>query len=365
MLVILHPNCTIEEVAAVEDTIRNMGYVPIPVPGPSRTAICVTGNKGTVDASPLSRLSGVVDTIAVTKPYKLVSRETQPEDTVVAIGDVRVGGDAAPVLIAGPCSVETEARTLAIAEAVAEAGASLFRAGAFKPRTSPYEFQGLGREGLRTLAQVRKQTGLGIVSEVIDAADVAVMAEHVDVLQVGARNMQNFVLLRALAAADRPILLKRGPAATLQEWLMAAEYLLAFGNSRVILCERGIRTFSDHARNTLDLNVVPAVRELSHLPVIVDPSHGIGHRSRVRLMARAGLAAGAHGLIVEAHTDPATAYTDAKQTVDIATVAGIAADLRHLSALPAIACASRPMASSMPSSVASGASRLATGGQRA
>jgi len=333
MLVILHPECTVAEVAAIEETVQKMGYTPIQVPGPSRTAICVTGNKGPVDPAPLQRLSGVVETIAVTKPYKLVSRETKVDDTVVHVGDVAIGGDADPVLIAGPCSVETEARTIAIAEGVAAAGARLFRAGAFKPRTSPYDFQGLGVEGLRTLSHVREQTGLGIVSEVIDARDVGVMAEHVDLLQVGARNMQNFTLLRALAEVDRPILLKRGPSATLSEWLMAAEYLLAFGNSNVILCERGIRTFSDHARNTLDLNVVPAVRELSHLPVIVDPSHGIGHRSRVRPMSRAAIACGAHGLIVEAHTDPSTAYTDAQQTVDVETISGIVSDMAVLAEL--------------------------------
>ncbi|MFN3244305.1 MAG: 3-deoxy-7-phosphoheptulonate synthase [Planctomycetota bacterium] len=333
MLVILHPDCTVADVAAVEDTIKNLGYTPIPVPGPSRTAICVTGNRGPVDPAPFARLSGVVDTIAVTKPYKLVSRETRQDDSVVMVGDVPIGGDSAPVLVAGPCSVETEARTMAIAEAVAAAGARLFRAGAFKPRTSPYDFQGLGVEGLRTLAHVRESTGLRIVSEVIDANDVPVMAEHVDVLQVGARNMQNFALLKALADVDRPVLLKRGPSATLQEWLMAAEYLLAGGNPDVILCERGIRTFSDHARNTLDLNVVPAVRELSHLPVLVDPSHGVGKRMRVRAMARAGIACGAHGLLVEAHTDPSTAYTDAQQTVDVATVEGIVADMAVLSQL--------------------------------
>jgi 3-deoxy-7-phosphoheptulonate synthase len=333
VLVILHPDCTVADVAAVEDTIKNLGYTPIPVPGPSRTAICVTGNRGPVDPAPFARLSGVVDTIAVTKPYKLVSRETRQDDSVVMVGDVPIGGDSAPVLVAGPCSVETEARTMAIAEAVAAAGARLFRAGAFKPRTSPYDFQGLGVEGLRTLAHVRESTGLRIVSEVIDANDVPVMAEHVDVLQVGARNMQNFALLKALADVDRPVLLKRGPSATLQEWLMAAEYLLAGGNPDVILCERGIRTFSDHARNTLDLNVVPAVRELSHLPVLVDPSHGVGKRMRVRAMARAGIACGAHGLLVEAHTDPSTAYTDAQQTVDVATVEGIVADMAVLSQL--------------------------------
>jgi 3-deoxy-7-phosphoheptulonate synthase len=333
VLVILHPDCTVADVAAVEDTIKNLGYTPIPVPGPSRTAICVTGNRGPVDPAPFARLSGVVDTIAVTKPYKLVSRETRQDDSVVMVGDVPIGGDSAPVLVAGPCSVETEARTMAIAEAVAAAGARLFRAGAFKPRTSPYDCQGLGVEGLRTLAHVRESTGLRIVSEVIDANDVPVMAEHVDVLQVGARNMQNFALLKALADVDRPVLLKRGPSATLQEWLMAAEYLLAGGNPDVILCERGIRTFSDHARNTLDLNVVPAVRELSHLPVLVDPSHGVGKRMRVRAMARAGIACGAHGLLVEAHTDPSTAYTDAQQTVDVATVEGIVADMAVLSQL--------------------------------
>jgi len=333
VLVILHPDCTVADVAAVEDTIKNLGYTPIPVPGPSRTAICVTGNRGPVDPAPFVRLSGVVDTISVTKPYKLVSRETRPDDSVVMVGDVPIGGDAAPVLIAGPCSVETEARTMAIAEGVAAAGARLFRAGAFKPRTSPYDFQGLGVEGLRTLAHVREATGLRIVSEVIDANDVGVMAEHVDVLQVGARNMQNFALLKALADIDRPILLKRGPSATLQEWLMAAEYLLAGGNPNVILCERGIRTFADHARNTLDLNVVPAVRELSHLPVLVDPSHGIGKRARVRAMARAAIACGAHGLLVEAHTDPSTAYTDAQQTVSVATVEGIVRDLGVLAGL--------------------------------
>lgn len=333
MLVILHPECTVAEVAAIEETIQMMGYTPIQVPGPSRTAICVTGNKGPVDPVPLIRLSGVADTIAVTKPYKLVSRETKPDDTVVKVGDVSIGGDGDPVLIAGPCSVETEARTMAIAEGVAAAGARLFRAGAFKPRTSPYDFQGLGVEGLRTLSHVREQTGLGIVSEVVDARDVGVMAEHVDLLQVGARNMQNFTLLRALAEVDRPILLKRGPSATLQEWLMAAEYLLAFGNPNVILCERGIRTFSDHARNTLDLNIVPAVREVSHLPVIVDPSHGVGQRARVRPMARAAVACGAQGLIVEAHTDPTTAYTDAQQTVDVATIAGIVSDMNVLAGL--------------------------------
>jgi len=330
MLVIMRSDCTVAQVAAVEDSIRAMGYRPLPVPGADRTAICITGNRGAVDSTVLSRLPGVLECIAVTKPYKLVSREAHREGTVVCVGDVAIGGDHPPVVVAGPCSVETEARTVAIAAAVKEAGAKLFRAGAFKPRTSPYEFQGLGREALVTLRRVREEVGLPVVSEVLDTESVELMAETVDVLQVGARNMQNFSLLRKLAQAQRPILLKRGPSATLAEWLNAAEYLLAGGNSQVILCERGIRTFSDHSRNTLDLNVVPVVRQASHLPIVVDPSHGVGKRERVRAMSRAALACGAHGLLIETHLDPSKSYTDADQTIDVATLAGVVRDLALL-----------------------------------
>lgn len=334
MLIIMEANCTVAEVSAVEECIRNMGYTPIPVPGPSRTAICVTGNRGPVDSSVLSRLPGVVECIRVTKPYKMVGREVQPEDTVVCIGDnVKIGGTHTPVVIAGPCSVETEARTMVIARAALKAGATVFRAGAFKPRTSPYEFKGLGREALRTLARVRSELGMPVVSEVMDTESIGPMTDCVDMFQVGARNMQNFSLLQALSKAGKPVLLKRGLAATFEEWMMAAEYLLSGGNPNIILCERGVRTFSDHSRNTLDLNVVPVARKVSHLPVIVDPSHGVGHRDRVRAMARAALACGAQGLLVEAHTQPATSYTDADQTVDMKTLEGIVRDRDYLAGL--------------------------------
>ena len=248
MLVIMQQDSTAAHHAGVEEAIRRLGYTPIPVPGPSRMAICVTGNRDAVEPAALSHLPGVLECIQVTKPYKLVSREVRPQDTVIEVGaDVAIGGPA-PVLIAGPCSVETEARTLAVARAVRDAGAVMFRAGAFKPRTNPYSFQGLGSEALHTLCAVREETGMPIVSEVLDTESVELMAEHVDVLQVGTRNMQNTSLLKRLAHAGRPVLLKRGMSATLEEWLMAAEYLMAGGNDRVILCERGIRTFSDHAR---------------------------------------------------------------------------------------------------------------------
>lgn len=329
MLVIMEKNSTAEQCTAVEAAIRRMGFVPLPVPGRSRTAICVTGNKSPIPPTDLAYLPGVLECISVTKPYKLVSREVHDEDTIVKVGDAEIGGPT-PVIIAGPCSVETEARTLEVAQAVKAAGANMFRAGAFKPRTNPYEFQGLGLEALQTLQVVRDETGLPIVSEVLDSESVDAMLPYVDVLQVGTRNMQNFSLLKRLAQVGRPVLLKRGMSSTLQEWLMAAEYLLAGGNHQVILCERGIRTFSDHARNTLDLNVVPLVRKLSHLPVLVDPSHGVGHRDRVRVMARAGLAAGAQGLLIEAHVHPDRSYTDAAQTVDIDILRGVKRDMEVL-----------------------------------
>jgi 3-deoxy-7-phosphoheptulonate synthase len=326
MLIIMEANCTVAQVTAVEECVRNMGYTPLPVPGPSRTAICVTGNRGAVDPSALSQLPGVVECIRVTKPYKLVGREVQPEDTVVTLGGVKIGGANPVVVIAGPCSCETEARTLAIARAALKAGATVFRAGAFKPRTSPYDFRGLGKEALVTLAKVRSELGMPVVSEVMDSESIGVMSDCVDAFQVGARNMQNFSLLNSLAKCGKPVLLKRGLSASFEEWMMAAEYLLSGGNRDIILCERGIRTFSDHARNTLDLNVVPMVRKVSHLPVVVDPSHGVGHRDRVRAMARAALACGAQGLLIEAHTNPATSYTDADQTVDMKTLEGIVRD---------------------------------------
>jgi len=332
MLIILRKDCTVEDCARVEEAVRRLGYKPLPVPGADRTAICVTGNKGPVDAAAFNHLPGVLECVRVTKPYKLVSREVHPEDTIVRVGGVAIGG-AEPVLIAGPCSVETEARTLAVAEAVKEAGAKLFRAGAFKPRTSPYAFQGLGHEGLVTLRRVREEIGLPVVSEIVDASDLDAMLESVDMLQVGARNMQNYALLRRLSQVRAPILLKRGPSGSFEEWMMAAEYLIAGGNDQVILCERGIRTFSNHARNTLDINVVPLARRVSHLPILVDPSHGVGDRERVRPMARSAIAAGAQGLLIETHTQPDTAYSDAEQTIDISTLKGVVRDMDLLRGL--------------------------------
>ena len=337
MLVIMRSDSTEQQSDAVVATIKSLGLDALTVPGANRTAICITGNAGPVDATPLHGLPGVLECLPVTKPYKLVSREAHPDNTLVEVGGVRIGGPE-PVLIGGPCSVETEARTLQVARAVKTAGATLFRAGAYKPRTSPYSFQGLGAEGLGTLGRVRDEVGLPVVSEVLDSGAVDGMLGCVDVLQVGARNMQNFSLLKRLGELKTPVLLKRGLAATLEEWLMAAEYLLSAGNHQVILCERGVRTFSDHSRNTLDLNVVPLVRQLTHLPIVVDPSHGVGARDRVRPLARAALAAGAQGLLIETHTRPETAYSDAAQTIDVATFEGIARDAQVLAGLEPVVC---------------------------
>ncbi|MEM7248245.1 MAG: 3-deoxy-7-phosphoheptulonate synthase [Acidobacteriota bacterium] len=332
MLIIMNSDATEAQCAEVERVIASLGHESLPVAGASRTAICVVGNDGKVPRGVFAHLPGIKEIVQVTRPYKMVSREVRPDDTVIEVGDVAIGGDE-PVILAGPCSVETEATTLEIARQAREAGARLFRAGAYKPRTSPYAFQGLGEEGLHTLAKVREEVGLPVVSEVVDTESLPLMLEHVDVLQVGARNMANYQLLKRLGKVDRPILLKRGLSATFDEWLMAAEYLLANGNEKVILCERGIRTFSQHARNTLDLNVVPLVRRLSHLPIIVDPSHGVGETSRVRPMSRAALAAGAQGLLLEAHVDPSRAYSDGQQTIPIETLAGIVRDAQHLQGL--------------------------------
>jgi 3-deoxy-7-phosphoheptulonate synthase len=332
MLVIMKRNSTPEQCDQVEEAIRRMGFQPLPVPGENRTAICITGNRGPVESAYLSQLPGVLECIPVTKPYKLVSREVHPDDTVIEVEGVKLGG-ADPVLIAGPCSVETESRTLEVARRVKEAGAHMFRAGAFKPRTSPYAFQGLGEEGLVTLKRVKSEVGLPVISEALDTETVEKVVDYVDVVQVGARNMQNFSLLKKLSDIEKPVLLKRGLAATLDEWLMAAEYLLAGGNHQVVLCERGVRTFNNHSRSTLDLNVVPLVRRISHLPILVDPSHAVGKRDRVRPLARAAMAAGARGLLVEVHTHPETAYSDAQQTIDVETFRGIIQDVALLQKL--------------------------------
>jgi 3-deoxy-7-phosphoheptulonate synthase len=314
MLVVMTNHATPEEIEAVAEKIRSLGFTPHPIPGAQRVAIGITGNKGTVDAGLFEGMPGVAEAIRVSQPFKLVSREVKAEDTVIDVGGVRLGGKQV-VVMAGPCSVESREQILEVAHAVKAAGATFLRGGAFKPRTSPYEFQGLAEEGLKLLSLAREATGLRIVTEVMDVETLPMVAEHADVLQIGARNMQNFSLLKQLGSVKRPVLLKRGPSATLKEWLMAAEYVLSRGNYQVALCERGIRTFETMTRNTLDLNAVPVLKSLTHLPVLVDPSHGIGLRAHVAAMARAGVAAGADGLLVEVHPRPDRALSDGQQSL--------------------------------------------------
>ncbi len=314
MLIVMARGATAEQVRAVEDRVRALGLRPHPIPGAERTAIGITGNHGPVPAAEFDMLPGVQEVIRVTRPYKLVSREVKPESTVVEVGDRPIGGGRLAV-IAGPCAVESEQQMLAIARAVAEAGADLLRGGAFKPRTSPYSFQGMGEEGLRILARARKETGLPIVTEAVDEDSMARVEEYADAVQIGARNMQNFSLLKRAGRSRLPIFLKRGLSATLDEFLMAAEYIVSEGNNRVFLCERGVRTFGDHSRNTLDLSIVPSVKSLSHLPILVDPSHGTGRRDKVLPLARAAIAAGADGIMVEVHHQPEKALSDGPQAI--------------------------------------------------
>ncbi len=314
MLIVMKTGATADQVASVCRHIESLGLKPHPIPGAERTAIGITGNQGALELQELAGLDGVAEAIRVTKPYKLVSREVKPDNTRIAFPGFELGG-AELVVMAGPCAVESRDQLFRIAEQVARAGAQMLRGGAFKPRTSPYSFQGLGERGLEILAQAREAFGLAIVTEAMDRENLGLVEQYADMIQIGARNMQNYSLLRDAGRARKPVLLKRGIAATLEEWLMAAEYLLAEGNYQVALCERGVRTFADHSRNTLDLSVVPAVKELSHLPVIVDPSHGTGRRDRVLPLARAAVAVGADGLIVEAHHDPEHAASDGLQSL--------------------------------------------------
>src|SRR5512142_3226794 len=314
MLVVMKPHASQAEIEAVMERIRSMGLQPHAIPGAQRVAIGITGNKGGLDPGQFETMPGVADAIRVSQPFKLVSREVKQEDTVIDIGGVPLGGPALAIM-AGPCSVESKEQILETAHAVKRAGARFLRGGAYKPRTSPYEFQGLAEEGLKLLAIAREATGLKIVTEVMDVETLPLVADYADVLQIGARNMQNFSLLKQLGSVQRPVLLKRGPSATIKEWLMAAEYVVSRGNYQVALCERGIRTFETMTRNTLDLNAVPVLKALSHLPVIVDPSHGIGLRAHVAAMARAGIAAGADGIIVEVHPRPDKALSDGQQSL--------------------------------------------------
>lgn len=314
MLLVMNQNATTEQIDSVVSAIKKYGYIPRPIPGGERVSIGILYNKGPVDGSLFLAMPGVKEAIPVTRPYKLVSREFQPEETIIRIGDVTMGKGHLTI-IAGPCAVESETQALTIANHVKQAGADLFRGGAFKPRTSPYSFQGLGKEGLEILAKVRETTGMPVVTEVMDYENFDLVEEYADVIQIGARNMQNYSLLKRAGKAKRPVLLKRGMAATIDEWLMAAEYILEGGNSQVILCERGVRTFVHHSRNTLDLSAVPVVRSESHLPIIIDPSHAAGRRDQVIPLSRAAVAVEAHGLMVEVHHAPEKALSDGAQSL--------------------------------------------------
>jgi 3-deoxy-7-phosphoheptulonate synthase len=314
MLVVMQAHATEEQVRAVCKKIESLGYRPHAIPGAQRTAIGITGNQGTVQAGGLDELPGVAEVIRVSKPYKLVSRDVKEDNTVIKFGNSSIGGRELAIM-AGPCAIESREQAFAVAAVVQKAGARFFRGGAYKPRTSPYSFQGLGEEGLKIMAEVRERFGLKIVTEAIDNESLDLVEEYADIIQIGARNMQNFSLLKRAGKAKKPVLLKRGMAATLEEFLMAAEYLMSEGNYNVILCERGVRTFADHTRNTLDLSVVPAVQRLSHLPILVDPSHGTGKRDKVLPLSRAAVAVGADGLLIEVHHDPDRALSDGMQSI--------------------------------------------------
>ena len=329
MLVVMRQSATPEEIRGVVAAIEARGFKAHPIPGVQRTAIGITGNRGAVDAPVFESLPGVLEVIPVTHAYKLVSREVKAENSVVHIGAVPVGGPGL-VIAAGPCAVESHDQMLTVARRVKQAGAHILRGGAFKPRTSPYSFQGLGEEGLKILAAAREETGLPVVTEALDAEGVDLIERYADCIQIGARNMQNFSLLKRAGRAKKPVLLKRGLAATLEEFLMSAEYILSEGNYEVVLCERGVRTFSDFSRNTLDLAVVPAVKSVSHLPILVDPSHGTGRRDKVSPLSRAAVAVGADGLIVEVHHDPNTALSDGPQSITPEMFDGLVSELRQI-----------------------------------
>jgi 3-deoxy-7-phosphoheptulonate synthase len=332
VLVVMRAHAGADDISRVCEKIESLGFRPHVMPGSQRTAVGITGNPGAIDAAEFEDLPGVAEAIRVSKPYKLVSREVKPDDTIVHIAGVPVGGREL-AFCGGPCSVESRDQILASARAVKSAGAQLLRGGAYKPRTSPYAFQGLQEEGLKLLAEARAETGLGIVTEAIDVETFDLVEHYTDCVQIGARNMQNFSLLRRAGRSRKPVLLKRGMSSTLEEFLMAAEYILSEGNYQVVLCERGVRTFADHSRNTLDLSIVPAVQTLSHLPIIVDPSHGTGKRDRVHPMALAAVAAGASGLIVEVHPNPDKALSDGYQSLYPEQFVALADECRAIAGL--------------------------------
>ena len=315
MLIVMNASAGKGEIDNVVRVVESLGFRAHVMPGANRTAIGITGNQGAVDLSHFENLSGVSEAIRVTKPYKLITLDLRPERTIVDLGDGARIGDGSLAIIAGPCAIENSKQAFAIADVVQRSGAKFFRGGAFKPRTSPYAFSGLGEAGLKILAEIRKEFGLKIVSEALDEANVDLVEKYADMIQIGARNMQNFTLLRRVGRSKLPVLLKRGMAATLEEWLLAAEYVMAEGNYNIVLCERGVRTFAQHTRNTLDLAAVPAVRKISHLPVIVDAAHGTGRSYLVTPLARAGIAVGADGLMVEVHGRPDEALSDGAQSL--------------------------------------------------
>ena len=330
MLIVMHHTATEEQVQAVTKAVEAMGLRAEPIPGSERTAIGVLGNQGYVDDTSIRDLPGIREVIHVSKPYKLVSRDFHPESSVVEAGGVCFGDGQPPVIIAGPCSIESEAQMMSAATLVKAGGGHMLRGGAFKPRTGPHSFQGLGVEGLKYLRQAGDSVGLPVITEVMRIEQLENVCRYADVLQIGARNMQNFDLLKEAGRTEHPILLKRGMSATIEEFLSAAEYLLAEGNPRIILCERGIRTFERTTRNTLDLSVVPLIREMSHLPIIVDPSHATGRRSLVRPMAKAALVVGAHGIMIEVHPDPDRALCDGAQSLAGSDFSCLMQDVRGL-----------------------------------
>ena len=329
MLVVMRKDATAEDVRGVVEAVEARGFKAHPIPGVQRTAIGITGNKGALDAPAFESLPGVLEVIPVSHAYKLVSREVKGEDSVVRIGEVPVGGPEL-TLVAGPCAVESMEQTLTVARAIKTSGAHVLRGGAFKPRTSPYSFQGLGEQGLRILAEAREATGLPVLTEALDNEGLDLVERYADAIQIGARNMQNFSLLKRAGRAKKPVVLKRGMSATLEEFLMSAEYILSEGNYQVILCERGVRTFSDFSRNTLDLAIVPAVKRLSHLPILVDPSHGTGRREKVAPLSRAAAAVGADGLMIEVHHDPNRALSDGPQSITPEMFDELVRDLRQI-----------------------------------
>jgi 3-deoxy-7-phosphoheptulonate synthase len=327
MLIVMKPGAAETEIERVTGVIREMGFGAHRVDGLTRISIALTGNESPVDGSRFEHLPGVAEIVKVTKPYRLVTRLAKPENTIVKIGNSEVGGNELTI-IGGVCAVESREQTFAAAETVKKAGGKLFRGGAFKPRTSPYAFQGLGEEGLQILAEVREQFGLDIVTEAMDDDGVGLVEKYAQCIQIGARNMQNFSLLKRVGRSHLPVLLKRGMSATLDDLLLAAEYILAAGNPNVILCERGIRTFANHSRNTLDLSIVPAVQKISHLPILVDPSHGTGKQSMVTPLARAAVAVGADGLLIELHPDPSHSLSDGSQALTLGMYGDLVAQIR-------------------------------------